>query len=810
MRYHPTLILTLCLALAAAFAEADEPPAIAGEFPQEVAETYTTADGLPANAVHSLAVTEGGGIAAGTANGLAQRAGNAWEPVAGYPEGPVSLVESNEGVLCAVSNGQLHARPEGEAISVVLPEGAVRAVLPLEGRKYFYVATDKGLFKQEGNQEGEVTPAPLNERLGENLAINALAQSDVLAETEGANDEHGVPWTAKSTMPHVVVAATDAGLFRESTVNQWERMPVRDEYGLPWGHGPIAAAAFDHGGNLWIAAEAGVAQHSAGDGWTFYCGENGLPYNKFTGMAVAPNNDIWFGTEIGAIRWRDGVGFDYRQGPRYMPDDHVNDIAVDGEGTVWFATAQGLGCLRYEPMTLAEKAAFYEQQVEDYIKRTPFGYTSEVRLAEPGNLDSAIHKSDSDNDGLWTGMWGASQCYAYAVTRNPGHKERATEAFEALRFLQTVTQGAEHSPPEGYVARTVLPIDHRDPNTGRVERDIEKRKTGDSLWKVYEPRWPKSADGEWYFKTDTSSDELDGHYFFYPLYYDLVAETAKEKDRVVEVVRSLTDHLMDHDWYLVDHDGTPTRWSVYAPEALNHDPNWYVERGLKSLSILSYLAVAHHVTGDDKYAEAIRTLDDEYGYVQNAMVSKVQFGVGSGNQSDDEMAMMCYYNLIKYAPDEAMRERLRYSFYKYWTIVQPEKNPFFHFAYAAHGRGQSVTNPWGTHPIDPWNGWLADSMDTLTNFPLDRLNWPLRNSHRLDIVPLRRQQAVDPYDPMSKGRGHLVSGKVLDIENRHFNHWNTDPWRLDYGGDGRTLASGTVFTLPYWMGRYHGFIQEGA
>jgi hypothetical protein len=53
-----------------------------------------------------------------------------------------------------------------------------------------------------------------------------------------------------------------------------------------------------------------------------------------------------------------------------------------------------------------------------------------------------------------------------------------------------------------------------------------------------------------------------------------------------------------------------------------------------------------------------------------------------------------------------------------------------------------------------------------------------------------------------------VNGKVLPVENRFFAHYNTDPWRLDYGGDGRELASGTVYLLPYYMGLYHGFIKE--
>ena len=53
-----------------------------------------------------------------------------------------------------------------------------------------------------------------------------------------------------------------------------------------------------------------------------------------------------------------------------------------------------------------------------------------------------------------------------------------------------------------------------------------------------------------------------------------------------------------------------------------------------------------------------------------------------------------------------------------------------------------------------------------------------------------------------------MNGKVLPVENRQFNHWNTDPWALDYGGNGNELAAGTVFLLPYYMGLYHGFIHK--
>ena len=43
----------------------------------------------------------------------------------------------------------------------------------------------------------------------------------------------------------------------------------------------------------------------------------------------------------------------------------------------------GVGCIERRPMTLAEKAEFYEQEIERYIKRTPYGYVAEAPLRKP-------------------------------------------------------------------------------------------------------------------------------------------------------------------------------------------------------------------------------------------------------------------------------------------------------------------------------------------------------------------------------------------------------------------------------------------
>jgi hypothetical protein len=190
------------------------------------------------------------------------------------------------------------------------------------------------------------------------------------------------------------------------------------------------------------------------------------------------------------------------------------------------------------------------------------------------------------------------------------------------------------------------------------------------------------------------------------------------------------------------------------------------------------------------------------------MFYKVHFGPGSGNQSDDEMAFMSFYNLMKYSQDDGLKRQILYSFYSAWTVEEPEMNPFFNFCYAAFGRGGTYTNAYGLRDISPWPDWLEDSIFTLKDLSLDRITWAHQNSHRIDIVRLAKQQAAEPGAPSQPNRGHRISGKVLPASERSFCHWNTDPWQLDTGHGGKVLGSGTIFLLPYYMGLYHGFIVE--
>jgi hypothetical protein len=757
MRVAPALVRLGWLLAAANVSAAQSMPS-PQLFRQEIATRFSKLDGLPDTGVQLVDLSPGGTPRVYAEGRWLELRDRRWYEMAG-------LVAQSE-------NEFIVADSTDRPVNLSIPWREVRQVL--RSKTNLWVATQSVPF----------------------AVVNGRAQS--------------LEWPGKYRVNQLAVApdgtlwvASSGGLFQR-VGDGWAPLGITDGLGRAWGVQDVLGVTFDSKGQLWFATKAGVGCRTE-QSWRFFEGKDGLPWNDFTGIASLPDGTVWFGTRLGAIRF-DGRDWHYRQGPRWLPHDDVRQIAVDAQGRAWLATAGGVGLIEFKPMTLAEKASQYEDEIARYIKRTVFGYVAEAPLRTAGDKSTA-NPHDSDNDGLWTAMYGAGQCLDFAATGDAKAKERAKQAFDALRFLQKITQGGLHAPPKGYIARTVRPVTLPDPNSGQLERDREEQKD-DKLWKAYEPRWPKSADGQWYWKSDTSSDELDGHYFFYPLYFDFCADTDAEKDRVREVVRDLTDHLIGHGYLLIDHDGRPTRWGIYGPQFLNVDPNWWPERGLNSLSILSYLAVAAHVTGDPKYEVASRELMEKHGYAQNAMYPKVQQGPGSGNQSDDEMAFMCYYSLLRCSRDEALKALIRYSFFRYWVNEAPEMNPFFNFAYAAINLDAVVTNVWGTFPLEPWEGWKEDALASLYGFPLDRLNWPHRNSHRLDVERLSLQKSKDLYEARGGGRGRRVNGKVLPVQNRHFNHWNTDPWRLDYAGNGNELAAGTIFLLPYYMGLYHGFIEK--
>ena len=477
-----------------------------------------------------------------------------------------------------------------------------------------------------------------------------------------------------------------------------------------------------------------------------------LPSVRFTVIQPEPPSVTWIGTRDGAIRVSDG-GREYLAGRRWLPDDHVTGIGVDGNAT-WLETTKGFARIEYTPMTLAEKSRVFVERVQ--ARHNRWGLTADSHLRVPGDV-STNQPVSSDNDGLWTAMYVAAECFRFKVTGERDARENARRGMQAIMRLEAIT-GIPGFPARSYI---------------KVGED-EQPSDGE---------WHDTPDKAWRWKGDTSSDEIVGHYFVYPLYHDLVADEA-EKPALRAVIDRITTHILDHDYQLVDLDGQRTRWGWWGPSAIWEDPD---ETGLRALHILSHLRVALHLTTSPRHrARYQEAYDDLVGRHRYHLLTRNQKIMVPGhiNHSDDELAFLSYYPLLRYETDARLLEVYRQSLERSWQIERPERNPLWNFIYAA-GTGAAEFD-------------RAESIRTLQQIPLDTIKWSVANSRRLDV----------PIDPLADRFKRPQALTVLPYDELPMWKWNGNPYALDGGSGGRAEDDGAYFLLPYWMGRYHKLTGE--
>jgi hypothetical protein len=301
---------------------------------------------------------------------------------------------------------------------------------------------------------------------------------------------------------------------------------------------------------------------------------------------------------------------------------------------------------------------------------------------------------------------------------------------------------------------------------------------------------PPGGPPDLWCKGDTSSDEIDGHYFAWYLYHDLVADD-DEKAEVRAVVRRVTDWILTNGYTLVDHTGRKTRWGIWAPELINQDPFYYTLRPLNSLEILAALKIAAHITGDARYQEHYDRLIEDHHYLLNGlMMRRGLSGRWSDiNHSDDNLLFLAYYPLLCLEDDPARRRLLVQSLTRVWEdgyaeqSLRPERNPFYNFVYGAMtGR-----------PCD-----VDEAVETLCDWPWELIDWTVKNAHRHDVV-VRHQPGIH--------RHATQLDRVLPISERSQGRWNASPWTPDGGSDGLREHDGVAWSLAYWLGVYHGLLS---
>ena len=504
------------------------------------------------------------------------------------------------------------------------------------------------------------------------------------------------------------------------------------------------------GSRLLIGTDRGLAV-LRGAALTTLQGKDGLPVEDITCLENGFANDVWIGTNRGAVRMVNDA-FHYFGADLWLPGNQVNDISA-GDNQVVIATDKGLGIIRYEPYTLAKKADFFERHLDEWgHKRLGFIHTL---LYQNGEWVREI----SDNDGGHTSPYLAAMSYKFAVTGDEKARQEAVESFNALLWLEKIT------PIEGFFARAIW---------SATADKHEKAIHGSGGLPA---RWYPTPDGQWYWKGDTSSDEVTAHFYAVSIFHDLAAR-GKEKEMARAHLERIASYIIDCGWTLHDMDGKPTRWGRWNPEYLLR-PYGYADRGLNGLEALSFMESAYALTGNEKFMQGYRQLI-HWGYHINTIRQKNVFPPETIAPWDDDLAFESYNTLLRYAKDPNLRSVYLRSLERSWEVKRMQKIPWFNFTYGLF-TGNDCEEDKAVQRMREWH-LIPESR----NFS---------NSHRNDLF-------VDPGYVSYEGARKAISAREVAIDRGSYN-----VRRLDGGHNGLRVSEPVRYIHDYWMGRYHGFIK---
>jgi len=665
-------------------------------------------------------------------------------------------VSADHQVFCGGDSG-LFRLEKGHLVAESSLAGQVRRLVRADG--HLWAMTAAGLFRLDSSRWTRISPEPVTDVVrfrDEVLAASGSrlwrVKGDTMELLEAGTSRFGITRLAPHHDTLFVhgpgrLAPFASGQFGGLDAYTWASDQAWDWGALP---SPVTRDVLSLGASLYIATDRGLGV-LRGMSLTALRGEQGLPFEDTTCLAEGFEGDLWIGTTHGAIR-RAGKSFHYFAGQRWLPGDRVQALAVD-EHSVYIATDRGLGVVDYVPMTLESKAAFYERHLEEWgQKRLGFVHKLEWDAGRKEYL-----REVSDNDGGYSGNYLAAEVYRYAVTRDPAARREATNTFHALRWLEAMTG------IPGFPARSVWVKGEAGHKAGHGSG-------------AYAAEWHDTADGQFEWKGDTSSDELCSQFYAIGLFLELAAE-GPEKDQARDHLARLARHLVRHQWKLVDLDGKPTRWGRWDPEYFQTDEGRY-DRGLQALELLSFIKTAETVTGEPEFTAAYRELVG-LGYPGFTLRVRNTFPPESVLHFLDEMAFWCHWNLLRHETDPERRALYRRAYERSYEAVRMEENPWFNFVYGA---------------LTGLDCDVPASMEHLRSWPLDLRVWTYRNSQRTDL-------RTPPGVVALKGGTRTFAPR--ETEPLRWDHW---VMQADGGAGGNDVVEPGAWLLAYWMGRLHGFI----
>lgn len=393
---------------------------------------------------------------------------------------------------------------------------------------------------------------------------------------------------------------------------------------------------------------------------------------------------------------------------------------------------------------------------------------------------------------------------------------------------------------------------------GENYRGLKVDATGEIPERLWNDLIPEGKDiDDIFYKGDTSSDEIIGHVFLYKLAYDILGPEDPELAALIaNTMDKFAQHLVDNSYTMVDGSGQPTTWAKFS-RTYFHNGQVLGGAPLNAMVLLSVFKVAAHVTGYQKWEDEYRmaALDEQYQYAEimtqeleryqlsileyvNSVTPILGFVlrplVGTEifdtlyrlilNHSDEEMAMLGFYTLFQLEDDEELLGYYREALDDWWFSIGNSENPLWYYIYQLAYPNEEKTDAYG-NSVTETASWA------LSRHPLDLRRFLATNENRDDVYELdlddvgiggTNELSFDPnaYTPIfwnSNSKVLKMIGLVFGLgkyeltvaaaDERAFHKYNGSTFDLNDAHNPGEMEGSTTYSLPYWMGRYHGMLE---
>jgi len=322
-------------------------------------DTFTTAEGLPDNAIASLAATADGGIWIATSAGLAHYANNSITTMKVGIGDVQSLFVDRNGVLwIGGSNGVVSLKNDQAVDSTPNRELAERNVSAIvedqTGRLWF--GTDTGVIGFDHDQQISFTTKNglpddhVNNLLTDKesclwvstsggLARLRLNSPTVVAVTEGLASN--LILTAFEDREGSLWIGTDSGGLNLLRDKKFTTITTRQGLASDL----IKSVYQDKSGAVWIGTSGGGLSVLKEGKVTNFSAKEGLVSNVVLSLFGDDKGTMWIGTPDGLNQFKDGrfTTFTVAEG---LSSDQVRSIYVDRSGVVWVGTRNGLNKIK--------------------------------------------------------------------------------------------------------------------------------------------------------------------------------------------------------------------------------------------------------------------------------------------------------------------------------------------------------------------------------------------------------------------------------------------------------------------------------